>query len=85
MVASSLFIFSVGFFIYAVSPAYAKTEKTNVTAKTNNVTDEYVIEANGYLYKWSSYDYMTYWVNGDANYNNRGVNIYDPKRRKLPL
>ena len=31
MVASSLFIFSLGFFIYAVSPAYANTEKTNTT------------------------------------------------------
>ena len=33
MVASSLFIFSLGFFIYAVSPAYANTEKTNTTLK----------------------------------------------------
>jgi hypothetical protein len=33
MVASSLFIFSVGFFIYAVSPSYANTEKTNTTMK----------------------------------------------------
>lgn len=33
LVSSSLFIFSVGFFIYAVSPTYAKTEKTNTTLK----------------------------------------------------
>ena len=36
MVASSLFIFSVGFFIYAVSPAYANTEKTKVVNFDNH-------------------------------------------------
>jgi hypothetical protein len=39
MVASSLFIFSVGFFIYAVSPAYANTEKTNTTLKETKASN----------------------------------------------
>ena len=79
MVASSLFVFSVGFFIYAVSPAYANTEKTNVKTKTNNVDDSFTAVANGYLYKWNRYDYMEEWVNGDSYKHNI------PKKRKLPL
>jgi len=79
MVASSLLIFSVGFFIYAVSPAYANTEKTNVTAKTNNVYEPFIVEANGYIYYWMDYNDVGKWVKG-------GTASYEqPTKRKLPL
>lgn len=83
MVASSLFIFSVGFFIYAVSPAYANTEKTNVTAKTNNVDNSFAVASNGYIYYWSDYGSLREWVNG----NDKSLygNSYAPTKRKLPL
>ena len=55
MVASSLFIFSVGFFIYAVSPSYANTEKTNTTMKeskepngNSDFSDFVVVNGNVY-------------------------------------
>ena len=76
MVASSLFIFSVGFFIYAVSPTYANTEKINVSVKKNNVDNSYTVVSNGYLYYWDYYSNMENWVRG---------NINQPKKRKLPL
>jgi len=83
MVASSLFIFSVGFFIYAVSPAYANTEKTNVTAKTNNVGNEFIIEANGYLYYWYDYRRVEPWIDGKEK--DIYGSSYAPKKKKLPL
>jgi hypothetical protein len=83
MVASSLFIFSVGFFIYAVSPAYANTEKTNVTAKTNNGYQTYTIVANGYVYYWLDYSFVKEWIDGkEKDYYG---NSFAPKKKKLPL
>jgi hypothetical protein len=82
MVASSLFIFSVGFFIYAVSPAYANTEKTSVKTKTDNVGDEYIIEANGYLYYW--YDTQSFYKYCNRMINGEPLSIFTPKKIKLP-
>lgn len=86
MVASSLFIFSVGFFIYAVSPTYANTEKINVSAKKNNVDNSYTVVSNGYLYFWSDYEVMRKWVEGNDK-TAEGFNVVStvPKKRKLPL
>jgi hypothetical protein len=70
MVASSLFIFSVGFFIYAVSPSYANTEKTNTTMKESKepngsafYSDFIVVNGNLYgLRKEKSGYYKSDWL-----------------------
>ena len=69
MVASSLFIFSLGFFIYAVSPAYANTEKTNTTLKeskesyiSSQYSDFVVVGGKVYgLYKGEEGDLKSDW------------------------
>jgi hypothetical protein len=67
MVASSLFIFSLGFFIYAVSPAYANTEKTNTTLKESSYYSHFVV-VGGKVYGLrkdengnSKYDWTLLW------------------------
>ena len=70
MVASSLFIFSVGFFIYAVSPSYANTEKTNTTMKeskepngSSDFSDFVVVNDKVYgLRKGATGHHKSHWV-----------------------
>jgi hypothetical protein len=68
MVASSLFIFSVGFFIYVVSPAYANTEKTNINF-------ERIKEPNG------SSVYSDFVVVGGKVYGLKKYNSYNGKEK----
>jgi hypothetical protein len=80
MIASSFLILSVGFFIYAVSPAYANTEKTNLNTKPTTIMgDATAVVSNGNLYYWDSSDYAYYWVGGSTSMTHL------PKKRKLPL
>lgn len=97
MVASSLFIFSIGFFIHAVSPAYANTENTKVTTITNGYYDNtFAVASNGYLYFWNNYfpnnggtngfEQMKAWVYGqDYIKTSKGEISTSPRVRKLPL
>ena len=80
MIASSFLILSVGFFIYAVSPAYANTENTNLNTKPTTVMgDATAVVSNGNLYYWESSDDAQVWVGGSTH------SYYLPKKRKLPL
>ena len=97
MVASSLFIFLVGFFIHAVSPAYANTAKTNDTAITNGYYDNtFAVASNGYLYFWNNYFPNNGGTNGFEQMKallyvqeyiktSKGEKSTSPRVRKLPL
>ena len=77
MITSSFLIFSVGFLIYAVSPAYANAEKTTInTNPTTPLGGAMVVVSNGYLFYWGSSDYVQPWIDNGTN---------APKKRKLPL
>ena len=53
MIGSSLFIFSVGFFIYSISSVYAgRTDSTSVKSEKTKATKDwdYVVGAGGNIY-----------------------------------
>ncbi len=82
MIGSSLFIFSVGFFINSVSPVYSSnTNKEKTEIKNTNLP----VGTNGV-----NYNDGVLFVDGGYVYSYRGNDCYDSKndnywtKRKLP-
>jgi len=81
MTGTAMLIFACGFFIYAVSPSYANEISEVNKPQMKSYDDYFAVVSNGYLYTWSSKQYMTFWCN---NQKNEYANDFAPKKRKLP-